>query len=174
MTAVPKKVKAGDFGLVPMGPGFAARSIRVAQLFNGDGFTDFEHAFVYVENNRIVEAAPSGARLSEFGYSNVLWSSDLITLTNRQRDEIASAAMRYVGTPYSFLDYLALTAHRLRINAPGLQEYVASSKHMICSQLVDQSYADAGVHLFTDNRWPGYVTPGMLAQLLYSKLVNCS
>ncbi len=37
---------------------------------------------------------------------------------------------------------------------------------MICSQLVDQSYQDAGVHLFSDGRWSGYVTPGALFERL--------
>lgn len=172
MTSVPDKVRAGDFGLVPMAPGFVSRFIRVGQLFNGDGFSDYEHAFVYVGNGRIVQAEPHGANMREFTYENVLWSSGLITLNDRQRDEITSAAMHYIGTPYSFLDYFAIASHRLHLSTPGLQGYVSSSKHMICSQLVDKCYEDAGVHLFTDGRWNGYVTPGMLAELLYSKIVN--
>ncbi len=45
-------------------------------------------------------------------------------------------------------------------------DYVASSKHMICSQLVDFVYMQSGIHLFNDGRWPGYVTPADLASLL--------
>jgi hypothetical protein len=37
---------------------------------------------------------------------------------------------------------------------------------MICSQLVDQCYQDAGVHLFADGRWPGDVTPADLYRLI--------
>ncbi len=44
-----------------------------------------------------------------------------------------------------------------------LLDYVAGTGHMICSQLVDQSYLDAGVHLAEDGRFPGDVTPGDLA-----------
>jgi hypothetical protein len=62
------------------------------------------------------------------------------------------------GVGYSFLDYLALAAHRLRIPAPGLKRRIASSKHLICSQLCDAAYADEGCRLFS-GVWPGYVTP---------------
>ena len=37
---------------------------------------------------------------------------------------------------------------------------------MICSQLVDYCYLMAGVHLFNDGRWPGYVTPEDLANVI--------
>lgn len=87
-------------------------------------------------------------------------------LTERQRTAICAAATAYVGVPYSFLDYLAIAAHRFHLPLPGLRRYVASTGHMICSQLVDQSYQDAGVHLFADGRWPGYVTPMALYNLL--------
>jgi hypothetical protein len=30
-------------------------------------------------------------------------------------------------------------------------------------------YQDAGVHLFDDGRWPGYVTPKSLANLLLAR-----
>jgi len=162
----------GDFGLVKMG-GETGRLIRLGQWLNGDGFADYEHAFVYAGDagvgnisHGIVEAEPGGARLLPLHYGDVLWSSGLIPLTAVQRRTIVQSAKRYVGTPYSFADYLALAAHRLHIPAPGLRAYVASSGHQICSQLVDQCYADAGVHLFSDGRWAGFVTPGDLYQLL--------
>ena len=74
-----------------------------------------------------------------------------------------------MGVPYSFADYAALAAHRLHIPAPGLREFIGSSKSMICSQLVDQCYVDAGVHLFRDSRWPGFVTPAALAGLIRAR-----
>ncbi|MGW9433129.1 hypothetical protein ACWHA1_35035 [Streptomyces decoyicus] len=87
-------------------------------------------------------------------------------LTEQQRTDICAAATRYVGVPYSFLDYLAIATHRFHLPVPGLRRYVASTRHMICSQLVDRCYLDAGVHLFADGRWPGYVTPMALHHLL--------
>lgn len=165
----PVQPQAGDFGVVRMG-GDSGKLIHIGQIANGDGFADYEHAVVYVGNGQIVEAEPGGARETHmhYGSQNVLWSTGHISLTVEQRRAIVSAAHGYIGTPYSAADYFAIAARRLSLGPliPGLRGYVASSKHMICSQLVDQCYSDAGVHLFKDGRWAGYVTPAALAGLL--------
>lgn len=145
--------------------GVVGKMVEFGQWLNGDGFTEFEHAVVYKGNGVVIEAEPGGARernLSDFNGRPQFWSTGVITLTATQRTDIVDAAIGYLRTPYSFLDYDALAAHRLHIPAPGLRQYIANTGHMICSQLADQCYADAGVHLFTDGRWPGYVTPGDL------------
>jgi len=172
MNTVPDYVKPGDFGLVHMG-GQGGKWINIGQKVNsalrGDkSAADYQHAFVYAGYGNIVEAEPSGAKSNPFHYGpDVLWSSRYIHLTDLDRMAITEAAHSYIGVGYSYLDYFAIAAHTLHLpHAPGLKSYVASSKHMICSQLVDQCYADAGVHLFTDGRWPGYVTPDALASLL--------
>lgn len=161
MTTAPQP---GDFAVVRMN-GNAGQLIRVGQWLNGDGFADYEHAFVLVGDGMVVEAQPGGAKLtplSDYLGRPMLWSSGQITMTSGQRAKVVSAAHRYVLTPYSFVDYLALAAHRFHIPLPGLRQDIESSRHMICSQLVDQSYRDAGVELFADGRWPGYVTPADL------------
>lgn len=159
----------GDFGLVHMG-GNSGKLIHAGQILNGDGFADYEHAFVYVGNGNIVEAEPGGAKHVALHYDKVLWSSGKIELTQTQRVLISHAAQEYaeIKTPYSAVDYFALAAKRLNLGplVPGLRTYVESSKHMICSQLVDKCYQDAGVQLFNDGRWNGYVTPGALAGLI--------
>jgi cell wall-associated NlpC family hydrolase len=168
------QAQPGDFGVVHMG-GDAGKWIHIGQIASGilagdDEFKDYEHAFVYVGGGQIVEAEPGGARLTQVHYSNILWSTDRIPLDLVQRRRIVEAAHGYVGTPYSAADYFAIAAKRLGLGVavPSLRAYVASSKHMICSQLVDQCYQDAGVHLFEDGRWPGYVTPAALAGILKS------
>lgn len=161
---VPAYVKPGDFGLVHMG-GNSGKWIRIGQWLNGSGFADYEHAFVYVGNDQIIEAEPSGAHKAVIHYGGVLWSSGIIKPTDTQRALIVSAALRYVGRPYSWEDYFALAARRLHIPLPDLKTYIASSGHMICSQLVARCYADAGCPLY--DRWTGYTTPGDLAQLLH-------
>ena len=157
----------GDFGVVHMG-GDAGKWIHIGEIVNGDGFGDYEHAFVYVGGGQIIEAEPGGARQAQVHYNSILWSTGIVILSLEQRMSIVEAAHKYVGTPYSAVDYFAIAAKRLGLGVlvPGLKAYVASSKHMICSQLVDQCYQDAGVHLFNDDRWPGYVTPAALAGLL--------
>jgi uncharacterized protein YycO len=161
----------GDFFVTRI-EGFTGRAIRVAQFLNGSGFADFEHAGVVVPNDyglptRIVEAEPGGAQrnsIRKLDPAHTRYSS--LDLTSVQRDKIVSTALSLVGTPYSFLDYAALAARRLHIPVPGLREYIANGKHLICSQLVDYCYRQAGVELFADGRWPGYVTPGDLAGVL--------
>ncbi|MEV8095907.1 hypothetical protein [Kitasatospora sp. NPDC085879] len=150
--------------------GGVGRLIRIGQWLNGDGFADYEHAFVYLGGGQLVEAQPGGAELrplSVYDGRPALWSTGRYALTDAQRAAIAAAARGYIGVPYSAADYVALAAHRFHLPVgPLIKGYVASSRHMICSQLVDQCYLDAGVHLFSDGRWPGYVTPADLAGLL--------
>jgi hypothetical protein len=158
--------RAGDFGLVSIkgGVGFL---IRIGQWLNGDGFLDYEHAFIYIGNGQIVEAEPGGAVISQLdSYDGrpIMWSTDLIPLTDAQRNVIVEAAVSQVGTPYSFLDYLAIGMYRLGIKHPGVANRVEQSKHLICSQLVAEDFSRVGVAL-TD--YPPYlVTPGRLTKYL--------
>lgn len=153
----------GDIGLVCIAGG-VGWLIRIAQWANGDGFRDYEHAFVYVGGGQIVEAEPGGARLAdlaEYDGRPVAW----IPCPDRHRPLVAAAARGLEGTPYSVLDYVALAAHRLHIPVPGLKAYIQSTHHAICSQLCDIAAARGGWHLFDDGRWAGYVTPADLAAL---------
>jgi hypothetical protein len=166
-------VQPGDFAVVHV-TGSTGKLIHLGEILNGDGFADYEHAIMYVggAQDLIIEAEPGGARVLPCHYdaASVLWSSDspLLALTDGQREMTATLADKYKGTPYSALDYFALAAHRLHIWAPGLKGRIASSGHMICSQLVDQLRLDMNNHLFIDGRWPGYVTPADLANLISS------
>jgi hypothetical protein len=171
-------MQPGDFAVIPMG-GESGKLIEFGEFLNGDGFGNYEHAEIYVgnpagsptvPNGYTMGAYPGGAKLvplpDEKYQDGWLWSTDRIPLTGPERLEIVNAALACKGIPYSAADYFALAAHRLHIPAPGLKNYIAASGHEICSQLVDYCYLEADVHLFTDNRWPGYVTPEDLANVL--------
>lgn len=156
----------GDFGLVSIS-GVTGLAVRIGQYLNGDGFSDFQHAFVVLDGERVLEAEPGGARimpLTEYKGTNAVYST--WQLTDQQRAAIVDTALSLVGIPYSALDYLSLVLHRLHIRPPGLKRYIASTGHMICSQLVDHCYEQAGVHLFNDGRWSGDVTPGDMTVVL--------
>jgi uncharacterized protein YycO len=157
---------AGDFGLVPI-KGTTGFLIRVGQWLNGDGFKNYEHAFVYIGDDKIVEAEPGGARvadLSEYDGRSVLWSTDKVQLTDEQRTAVVGAAQGFVGVPYSFLDYLLLALKRLHISVPILNKRVLESKHLICSQLVAEAEAVGGILLTSK---PAYtVTPADLANII--------
>lgn len=151
---------AGLIGLTPV-HGEVGRLIAIGQWLNGDGFRMWEHAFISIGGGLIVQAEPGGARVAHYEEHPVVhWCHGLYSLGLREQlQRTEDAAKHYIGTPYSFLDYLALFDHRLHIPVPGLKEYIASTGHMLCSQLVDQCYSDAGIRIFADGRWPGYVTP---------------
>ena len=158
--------KLGDFELVHMS-GKVGSVIRVLQFLNGDGFRDYEHARLYVGNGKCLDAGPSGAKLGDLHqYDNVshVWSTGVIPLTADQRFAIAVEGRKLVGTRYSFADYGSLAAKRLHIWVPGLDAYVASSKHMICSQAVAYAYMMGGYPLYST--FTGNVTPGDLAEWL--------
>ncbi len=155
----------GDFAVCRMG-GAAGRLVAVGEWLCGDRFTQYQHALLYTGENLIIEAEPGGARavpLDKARYGGMLWSTGRIPLTGTQRTAICLAARSYIGTPYSWADYMAIAAHRLHIPAPGLRGYIESTKHEMCSALVDRVYQDAGVQLFDDGRFNGYVTPADLA-----------
>lgn len=161
----------GDFGLVSI-KGGVGLLIRFGQWLNGDGFADYEHAFIYIGDGKIIEAEPGGAcesDLSEYDGRRIIWSTDTIPLTEAQRAVIVQAAKDDLGTPYSFLDYLAIACYRLGLRHPGVAKRVISSKHLICSQLVSKDFALAGVEL---TEIPPYlVTPGKL-DIYLSKLLG--
>jgi hypothetical protein len=152
--------KPGDIGLTQIRGGVGL-GIRLGQWANGDGFADFEHAFGYTGGGKIIEAEPGGARLSllsRYAGDTVHW----LVCPDEYREAMVRELTVLKGTPYSFLDYASLALHRLHVPAPHLRQYIQSSGHLICSQLVDRAAMRAGWHLFTDNRWEGDVTPGDL------------
>lgn len=149
--------RPGDIGLCKI-TGAGGRAIRFAQWLNGDGYADYEHAFVVVGDGKIVEAMPGGAVHVENWHEDAKY----LRCPENARGAVAAAAIGLVGVPYSFADYASITAHRLHIPFPLLRRYVAASRHMICSQLADYAAEYGGWKIFDDGRWPGDVTPGDL------------
>jgi len=89
------------------------------------------------------------------------------TIAHQQRLGIVRAAEmlvhRRVG--YDFADLLAAGLLQCGVSLPSIRRKVANPDRMICSQAVDWSYQQAGVHLFDDGRTPQAVTPGDLLWL---------
>lgn len=162
-TPAPYEPQPGDIGLTHM-PGDAGEAIRIGQWLDGSGYADVEHAFVVVQpvagKRWIVEAEPGGARHRPFDHDPA--RTVYLRCPDRLREAVSFAAVRYTGVGYSAADYFALALHRLHVPAPGLKRYIGSTRRMICSQLADRAALDGGWHLFSDGRWPGYVTPGDL------------
>ena len=134
----------------------------------------YNHVVIYVGPHNagdIVEAQPGGVRFnkaSSYDPQKISWTTGWFRdLAEYQKEQIAATAISYAVTaePYSFLDYAAITAHAMRLPLPYLRTYIASSHHLICSQLADRCYKLAGYKLFKDDRWEGYVTPMDIASL---------
>lgn len=163
----------GDFGLVSIS-GNVGFLIRLGQFLNGDGFADYEHAFIYIGNGQIVEAEPGGARiaqLSEYDGRSIIWSTGLIDLTDDERNTIVEKAVGQVGTSYSFLDYFAILFYRLGIKIPSIVKRVEDDGHLICSVLVAYDYGAVGIRIRSD--FQNYlVTPGYLRKYLANLAKN--
>lgn len=166
----------GDWAVCSVG-GPGGKLIELGEYLNGDGFVPYEHAFIYIGGGLILQAEPGGSDIVPYTERGAeLWSSGKIPLTAAQRAQVPVLARQLKGIPYSWLDYAALAGHRLHVPGlpvwPGphgpvtLKGFIADSGHEICSQLVDTFMLRLGIHLFKDGRWPGYVTPADLAELL--------
>lgn len=149
----------GDFAVVRT-HGWQAAVIRIATR------SHYNHAFLYVWGDRIVEAAPGGAVCVKNHYpaANVL--SSHMELTALKRYDICNKALQLVGVPYGWLDILSIGLLQYGIKPKFIRNRVQHSKDLICSQLVDFAYLLADVHLFEDGRLPMDVTPGDLARLI--------
>lgn len=163
---------AGDGGTWPWSRIRQARKlIRLAggkQVRIPRGFPT--HAFVVLPDNRVFESQPGGAVISymtRYATRPLLFAK--MPLTAEQRALVVPLAMKYLGTPYSFLDYVYLGLWRLGVRPTWLRDAVKSSGHMICSQAVDKIMEEVGLNLFTDARLNQDVTPGDLFALFESK-----
>lgn len=166
--SIPTTLKPGDFCCVDI-LGDVGAFIHLAEKLSGGPYSQYQHVFVYVGDGKIVQAQPGGAaELPLYERPLMLWSTDIVKPTDAQRGQIVASARMYAfrGVPYSFLDYVAIFAHQEHLNFPGLKDYISHTGHMICSQLVDQCYANAQYHLFLDGRWPGFVRPSDMAEAI--------
>ena len=162
------KPRPGDFAVVDT-RARTSRLIRLGRLLSRGGFTMFDHAVICSRVRRdgtvyVVEALPSGAEETVWQYDDHdhLWSTGLVKTSTKA----GKAARAYVGTSHSWRDYAAIAAQGAHLWAPGLRRYVASTRHLTASQLVDVAEREAGVHLFADRRRRGYVRPSDLADLI--------
>jgi hypothetical protein len=155
----------GTIGLTQISGG-VGKLVRVGQWLCRAGFENYQHAFVVTDEigvnglPMIVEAEPGGARFVELHYSNVYWCDGIAHgLTTAERLEISQAACGFIGTGYSFLDYAAIAAKHLDLPVSAIDRYVASTHHVICSQLAAACYDRASVPIFSNTEWTGDVMP---------------
>lgn len=127
----------------------------------------FTHTWIVIGTGngwvRAIEAMPRGARVVYLKDQDRIGPGHgWVRLPNVPADAVTSVGEEYIGTRYSFLDYLSLALLHLGLPRRLTAKRVTDSGHMICSQLVDTILTRAGVHLFDDGRLPQDVTPGAL------------
>lgn len=145
------------------------RSFRLPNLMGwliGLGtWSKYSHAFVYVGDGRVVEARPSGAAvapLSQYTPGHILWSDDVLSV--EQAQSVTLSAMKCVGTPYGFLDIVAIALHTMRLPWKWVERRVLREDRMICSQLVAWCGDQAGIDWKCGRAYDQEVTPADLAR----------
>jgi hypothetical protein len=181
-------VRPGDFGLqhCRTDAGLLIGAMEVLdELAQGRSWTRASRAALYrhvfgvesVDDDGTVhalEAWPGGARRNTYRLDDpdILWSSSssnpVLQLTDRQRDEVVAWWVRHLGARYSFADYAAQLLTRLHVPlaARWMLHRVETSGHFLCSAFIDQAWASADAHLFSDGRPPGLVAPSDLGDLV--------
>ncbi len=160
-----ENLKPGDLGFTRI-TGFVGWWINLGQALTGDPCR-YTHVFVILDNGRLIEAMPRGAR---FASQDRQYRGEVVygrlNLTDEQREKITLEAQRMMDAPggikYSFIDYLALALLHWGFKPKYLRNYIANSKRMICSQLADYLLGHAGYKVFDDGRLHQDVTPGDL------------
>jgi hypothetical protein len=142
-------------------------AIRIAQGVVAGDWSRYTHAGVCLGGGFVIEAMPDGARITALSAISdrrpLAYSA--FDLDDAARARIVAAARTYEGVGYSFGTYLTLGLLGLGLRPSWLRKRVHGTGRMICSQLCDRAYRDAGVHLFDDGRDSGDVTPGDLAHI---------
>lgn len=152
--------RTGQFGVVRT-KGFVPWMIR---LFTR---SQVNHAYVYISETYIVEAQRIGAVMAKATkYAESERAESNFWLMPDEAHDISREAQRLLGRPYGFLDILCITLALFGLRYKWLLARVESSRTLICSQLVDRAYDNAGCHLYSDGRPDGLVTPGDLLMFL--------
>jgi hypothetical protein len=171
-------VRPGDIGFGPI-HGNIGFLIKEALEIEDHKKAPYQHVFGVVESSRVdtdsrwtgpqaVEAMPHGAVKVDIGNR---WSVEYCYvrpnyINDGQALAVAASWISQIDTPYSYLDYLALAGRHILALQPEdrtlFDKYISSTKHEICSQLIDKGLADNDWHLFEDNRPPQDVTPSAM------------
>lgn len=155
---------AGQVGLVEVDGHFMGRVVAWASR------SAYCHMVVAVSDTLCVSAEPGGARVRKISdYPTVVWSR--FPMRPGQRRRSVRFALRSVGTPYAWLDYIAAgIALVTRTRTPQwLQSYIADTDRLLCSQLADLALQAAGIHVFFDERPAGAVIPASFGKVFVAR-----
>jgi hypothetical protein len=156
-------LRPGTIGLSKI-EGITGWFVRLALMFSGDE-SRYEHVFIVGHNGMVIEARRGGVIMSPLSRHKAPKGFLFIPMTDEQGERIVAEAIKLIGTPYSYLDYVYLAAVRLGLPSKWLKQRVMDTGYLICSQMVDKACRAAGIILFDDGRIPQDITPGDIAAL---------
>ena len=152
--------RPGDYGVVKTN-GFFGKLIRLGTM------SRWNHCFIYIGDNKLVEANPRGVAISSLSkYPLIAWNQHE-GLTREQREKISSYARSLVGKGYSFITIALLVFRILGLKALSNMNFfinLGKKDGFICSELVAESYSKSGVLLL--NKDNSLIVPGDLAERL--------
>jgi hypothetical protein len=154
------KVLPGCYG-VSHGSGLTGELIRHAtESWAG-------HAFVYIGNGQIIEAAPPVAKVSSAAsHPDAVWNVRY-PLTDDQRDMICARAHALVGCPYDYPAYVGFALKVLKLRDGAELDPVFKADHWrVCSALVADCYAYAGIRLGAGLKEPHLIGPADLYNMI--------
>ena len=152
--------RPGDYGVVKTN-GFFGKLIRLGTM------SRWNHCFIYIGDNKLVEANPRGVAISSLSkYPLIAWNQHE-GLTSEQREKISSYARSLVGEGYSFITIALLVFRILGLKMLSNMNFfinLGKKDGFICSELVAESYSKSGVPLL--NKDNSLIVPGDLAERL--------
>jgi hypothetical protein len=160
---VPGGVQPGNYG-VSHGSGMVGELIRSAtQSWAG-------HAFIYIGNGCIIEAAPPATRVSPVGaHPDAIWNNEE-PLTGLDRTQIVSRAQALVGTPYDYPAYIGFAMECLHLrNGTEMEGYFHHDEWRVCSADVADAYSFAGIWVASGLKIPNLVSPADLYNRIASR-----
>ena len=125
------------------------------------------HAFIYIGNGQIVEAAPPVVRMvPAASHPDAVWNVHY-PLTDGQRDAIVARAHALVGCTYDYPAYVGFALEVLKLaNGQELDPVFRQDHWRVCSALVADCYTYAGQNLEQGLTYPNLISPADLYNMI--------
>ena len=121
------------------------------------------HAFIFIGGGMIIEGAPPATRLAPAAsHPDAVWNLGE-QLTAAQRTMIVARAHALVGEPYDYWAYVGFGLEVLGLRTgKELEPVFKRDKWRVCSAIVADCYAFAGIDLTAGLGYPNLVSPADL------------